>query len=85
MTGGHIVKIRNTRVFIDYVGDQGALGTSGMGVYQDAPYLGSENFIKTKLLCENEPNLEINFKVIDDHNVECVHESGRRDTIRLPM
>jgi hypothetical protein len=83
---GHQEKVRQTRIFIDYIGDQGALGFSAMGVYHDAPVFGSNDFLKTVLICENESKYaSIDFVVVDENQIECVHESGKKERFDLPL
>lgn len=80
------VNVRNTRIFIDYVGDQGALGFSAVGVYQDAPVLGSQIFFKTLLLCTSlEKYAGISFEVLNDQQIKCLHENGSTELIDLPL
>lgn len=78
--------VRNTRVFIDYVGDQGAPGYAGIGVYQEAPFLGSDKFMKTHLICESASKEGfIDFAVVDDHNIKCIYENDVKNYVKLPM
>jgi len=82
----HQEKVRNTRVFIDYTGDQGALGFAGIGVYQDAPFMGMSDFQKTILICENETKYaEITYNVVDEQHIECVYENGKKEKFKLPL
>lgn len=83
---GHQEKVRNTRVFIDYTGDQGALGFAGIGVYQDAPFMGMSDFQRTILICESETKYaEITYNIVDEQHIECVHESGKKEKFKLPL
>lgn len=78
-------KIRDTRVFVDFIGNHGPLSPVVMGVYQEIPLFESKLFWKTVVVCKNEINgADIRFRIIDDYNIECIHESGSRIDVKLP-
>lgn len=75
-------KIRNTRVYIDYVGDAGAVGDAGQAVFQEKPLVGS--FYKVKAICWVPEWKHITYSIIDDQSIEC-NEDGNVRTVKLPF
>lgn len=75
-------EIRNTRIYINYVGDAGALGDAGQAVFQEKPLVGS--FYQVKEICRVPEWKPITYSIIDDQSIEC-NEDGIVRTVKLPF
>ena len=78
-------KVRNTVVYLSYIGDKGALGYKGVGVFQEAPRKNMPGFFVVKKLCETNSKYDsISFKVLNKNQIECYINKNKK-LITLPF
>lgn len=74
--------IRDTRVYVTFLGNMGAFGDDGQGVFQERHILGS--FYQVKQLCRVYEWEKIEYSVIDDYVIKC-NENGQERQVKLPF